>query len=119
MSGGSMDYVCFRIQQAAEDVASEIVRIEREMYEKGYGSFKVFDYYKDKYPDNPDLKDGKPLAEAVLKRLRSALKSLKEAAVYAERVEWLTSGDDGYESFVVRTDEDLREISGGEGNGNA
>lgn len=109
MSGGSMDYVCFRIRQAVEDVASEIENIEKRIHENGYGDFKVCDYYRKKYPEHPDLKDEKTLSEAVLKRMRHALKVLKEAAVYAERVEWLTSGDDGYESFVVRTDEDLKE----------
>jgi hypothetical protein len=47
------------------------------------------------------------LTDAVIKRLRDALKCVRKAAIYAERVEWLTSGDDGYENFCMNTDEEL------------
>lgn len=36
---------------------------------------------------------------------------LLEAAVYARRIEWLTSGDDGYDSFIERTDEELAALA--------
>lgn len=105
-----MDYVGFRIRQAAEDVLTKIKRIQKDIFDYGMDHFSVARYYKDNYPDNPDLKNAKTLSDAVLLRLKAALKTLREAAIYAERVEWLTSGDDGYEEFVLRTDKDLKEL---------
>jgi hypothetical protein len=31
--------------------------------------------------------------------------------VYAQRVDWLVSGDDGEESFITRLAEDLKELN--------
>ena len=39
--------------------------------------------------------------------MREAIKQLKIAAVYAQRVDWLLSGDDGEESFIERLEENL------------
>jgi hypothetical protein len=36
---------------------------------------------------------------------------LKIAQVYAQRVDWLVSGDDGEESFITRLDEDLNKLN--------
>ena len=110
MSGGSMDYVYGRIDYAAEEVQEEIRRILEDQDCKGDSRFDAYEYYQEKYPDNPLFKNPKLLKEEVLKKLNEAFSCLNKAAIYARRVEWLTSSDDGYESFVLRLDKELKEF---------
>lgn len=110
MSGGSMDYVGFKIQEAASYVASEIERIEKMDAKKIADEFRPCDIYIKEHPDRPYFRTAAGLRREALRRLRAAKKTLEEAAVYAIRVEWLTSCDDGYDSFILRTDEELEEL---------
>ena len=41
---------------------------------------------------------------------KEAINALKVAAVYAQRVDWFLSGDDGEESLVSRLAEDLKKL---------
>ena len=115
MSGGSMDYVYSRIEMAAEEVQEEIRRIEEDRDGQGLKRFKALDYYREKYPDNQMFRNEAILKHAVLKRMRDAVLCLKKAAIYARRVEWLSSADDGYEAFVLRTDNELKQLENSEG----
>lgn len=108
MSGGALNYVYSRIETAAEDVEQYIERLERCEEDE---NFEPHPYYLEHYPDRKDFADGKLLKEAVLSRLRDAAKALRVAAVYAVRAEWLMSSDDGWESFIMRTDEELAELN--------
>ena len=42
--------------------------------------------------------------------MKEAIKALKIAQVYAQRVDWLLSGDDGEESFLSRLDDELKKL---------
>jgi hypothetical protein len=42
--------------------------------------------------------------------MKEAVKALKIAQVYAQRVDWLLSGDDGEESFLSRLDDELKKL---------
>jgi hypothetical protein len=42
--------------------------------------------------------------------MKEAVKALKIAQVYAQRVDWLLSGDDGEESFLRRLDDELKKL---------
>ena len=110
MSGGSMDYVFGRIEYAADEVQEEIRRILEDQDGRGDSRFDAYEYYQEKYPDNPLFKDPKLLKEEVMRKLNEAVYFLQKAAIYARRVEWLTSSDDGYESFVLRLDKELKEF---------
>lgn len=46
----------------------------------------------------------------VVDEFKKGLKILKTAAIYAQRIDWLLSGDDGEESFKRRLKEDLAEL---------
>lgn len=105
MSGGSMDYVAWRIQEAARHIQHELANAE--LCRKSGRFFDVYDGYKKDHPELAYLQSPQALTDAVIKRLRNALKCVRKAAIYAERVEWLTSGDDGYENFCMRLDEQL------------
>jgi len=47
----------------------------------------------------------------IIEEFKNAVKYLKIAQVYAQRVDWLVSGDDGEESFMKRLDEDLNKLN--------
>jgi len=42
--------------------------------------------------------------------MKEAVKALHIAQEYAQRVDWLLSGDDGEESFLSRLEENLKQI---------
>jgi hypothetical protein len=108
MSGGALDYIYGRIESAAEDVEQYIERLEQGEEDE---YFKPHPYYLKHYPDRKEFADEKLLKEAVLSRLRDAAKALRVAAVYAVRAEWLMSDDDGWQSFILNTDEELEKLN--------
>ena len=105
MSGGSMHYAYVHINEAAEHIQQELANAE--LRRKSGRLFDVAKYYQENHSDVVYLKSPESLTNAVIERLRDALVCLRQAAIYAELVEWLTSGDDGYESFCLRLDEEL------------
>ena len=107
-----MDYVFSRIAIAAEQVEDEIREIEEN---ESISDFAPSQYYLDHYPNKPEFACAARLKEEVLKRMREAAKTLRRAEIYARRVEWLTSDDDGYDSFVVRTDNELAKLEASHG----
>ena len=46
----------------------------------------------------------------VVEEFKKGLKILKTAAIYAQRIDWLLSGDDGEDSFKKRLKEELDEL---------
>lgn len=77
MSGGHFDYSQYRL----EDIASEIDRYIKNN-EYGYSL-------------------------ETLNEFKVAARKLREAAIYAQRIDWLLSGDDGEDTFHQRLIEDL------------
>lgn len=96
MSGGYFDYNQYRINDIAD-------RIERELNRQGKEKPKDELYFDDEkyYYTYPEI---------VQEKMREAVKQLKIAAVYAQRVDWLLSGDDGEESFIKRLSDDLNNL---------
>lgn len=85
MSGGHFDYAQFHIQQIAEQLNDDIELLEN--------------------PDPDD--DGFKFSEKTLGEFRNGLLFLKLAGVYAQRIDWLMSCDDGEETFHKRLKDDL------------
>ncbi len=54
--------------------------------------------------------DSRELSERTIKHLSDALITMRRAAIYAERVEWLTSGDDSEQSFCERLEDQLSKV---------
>lgn len=109
MSGGSMDYAYGYVNEAAEHIQLELANAE--LRRKSGLFFDVAKYYQEKHPDIGYLKSPEQLTDAVIERLRDALVCLRQAAIYAKRVEWLTSDHDGYESFCICLDEELSDCN--------
>ena len=89
MSGGHFDYQEWRIDDIADEIEQKIINSEEEFREDGY----------------PTIKNGE-----VLKELKRGLKILRQAYIYAHRIDYLPSGDDGEESFFRRTKKELSDL---------
>lgn len=48
-----------------------------------------------------------------LQQMKRAVKTLRKAAVYAQRIDWLLSGEDSEESFMARLIPDLKAVKQG------
>lgn len=69
-------------------------------------------YTEDVYLDELGREIHQPeYSEETIKEFKKAIRILRMAQVYAQRVDWLISGDDGEESFHERLVEDLAKIT--------
>ena len=64
------------------------------------------DWYE-KYPED---KFHYKYPDEVIEKFKEGLEILRKAEVYAQRIDWLISGDDGEESFLERLKEDLSKL---------
>jgi len=88
MSGGHFDYN----QHHINDIAMEIESIIENNNNKDIDEYgQTIGYF---YPDE------------IIKKFKDAVFYLKMAEIYAQRVDWLISGDDGEEQFLSRLKED-------------
>lgn len=53
---------------------------------------------------------GRGFSPEVIARFHEAALTLRRAAVMAQRIDWLVSGDDGETSFMRRWDQDLSKL---------
>lgn len=105
MSGGHFDYVQNRIGDIADEIESILenqgkAKDKKELYAS-------LDYYR----DYPEEKLYYTYPEKVQEKMREAIKSLKIAQIYAQRVDLMLSGDDSEETFLERLEEDLKELN--------
>jgi len=110
MSGGAFDYSQYHIRQIADSIEQEIINNGREKTDselKEESSWREKWWYE-KYPE--DLKHYEYPAE-VIEEFKNAVRALRIAEVYAQRVDWLLSGDDGEESFLTRLKSDLGKLN--------
>jgi len=94
MSGGHFEYQQYRI----DDIANEIVRL-------------IHSNDDETLNDWGDPK-GRHYSPATIAEFWTAVKLLRRAATYAQRIDWLVSCDDGEEQFHERLKEDLQEMEG-------
>lgn len=109
MSGGRFNYDQYKIGYIADAIEQEIEKNGRpktkeELKDEGW---RDPDWYK-RYPE--DLNHYK-YPDDVIEKFKEAVKVLRQAEVYAQRVDWLLSGDDGEESFLKRLKEDLEKAN--------
>ena len=88
MSGGHFDYDQYRIGEIAD--AIELL-IEDNLFKNEYGYCRNY-------------------SEKTLDEFTTAVRALRIAEVYATRIDWLVSCDDGEEEFHHRLAVDLSEV---------
>jgi hypothetical protein len=108
MSGGAFDYNQYKIGYIADQIDEVIVKngVEKTPEELKNESWRDDSWY-DKYPE--DLFHYK-YPDEVIEKMKEAVRVLKIAQEYAQRVDWLLSGDDSEESFLSRLEENLKKI---------
>lgn len=109
MSGGAFDYKQYNISMIADEVEQVIERSGRpktkeELKDESWG--RDGSWYE-KYPE--DLNHYK-YSDEVIEEFKKGLDILRKAYVYAQRIDWLISCDDGEESFHRRLKEDLEKL---------
>ena len=110
MSGGHFDYNQFRIDDIADSIEDYIYGHPLEEEDIEY-------YIEDNWLENEEkeyvIKNKHTLPnyygynEKTLEEFKKGLDILRKASIYAQRIDWLLSGDDGEESFHKRLKEDL------------
>ena len=113
MSGGALDYAYYRIYDVVDIIRDEIAKIEGKIQSGDLEWFEPHPYYVKNHPDRPEFKSREALANAVLKKYREALDCMERASIYAQRIEWLLSADDGADNFILRTEEELEKLESG------
>jgi hypothetical protein len=89
MSGGHFDYNQFRIRDIS-DAVQDLIDSNHEA--------DIFGYCREFRPE-------------IISAFRDGYKKLCFAEVYAQRIDWLVSGDDDEESFLQRLKEDIDELN--------
>jgi len=108
MSGGRFEYKQYVMNYIADQIEHEVLingkkKTDDELKEEGW---RDLDWYK-KYPEDLYYYE---YPEEVIEKFKEAVIVLRKAAVYAQRVDWLLSGDDGEEKFLERLKKDLEEL---------
>jgi len=92
MSGGHFDYKQWEIQNIADEVEQLILTNDsEELDEWGY-------------------RKGSHFTPETIAEFKKGLTVLRQAYVYAQRIDWLVSGDDGEDSFLSRLKSELEKI---------
>jgi len=89
MSGGHFNYDQRRISDIAEDIRTLIENNDDDSLDE-WGDHR-----------------GRGYSPETIARFKEALPVLERAYIYAQRIDWLVSGDDGEESFHKRLMEEL------------
>ena len=96
MSGGHFDYQQYRIGQIADQV-EQLIRSNNDEELNDWGQPKGYHF-----------------SEQTIEQFRVGLRYLELAQIYAQRIDWLVSGDDSEDSFHERLLEDIRELDSGQ-----
>ncbi len=89
MSGGHFNYDQYRIQSIT-DAIEELIETNNSMEKDSFGD-EIGRHYK----------------PGTIKRFKEAVVLLRLAQVYAQRIDWLVSCDDGEEQFHKRLEAEL------------
>jgi hypothetical protein len=109
MSGGAFDYKQYNIGMIADEIEQLVERSGRPKTKEELKdeSWRDPEWYK-KYPE--DLNHYK-YSDGVIEEFKKGVDILRKAHIYAQRIDWLISGDDGEESFHRRLKEELDKLA--------
>lgn len=92
MSGGHFDYNQYKIQYMIDEIEHLILNNENE--ELNQWGDKIGSFY----------------SKETITEFKAAIALLKVTYVFAQRIDWLVSGDDSEENFHRRLKEDLEKL---------
>lgn len=91
MSGGHFNYEQYRIQRIADEIEQLILSNDRNALNEWGDPI------------------GRGYSKETIDEFMVGLMHLRKALIYAQRIDWLVSGDDGEETFHTRLEDELRE----------
>jgi hypothetical protein len=103
MSGGRFEYNQYRIRDIATEIEQEIYNSGREKTQQEIKN-EINSWYPGHEPDPVHYEYPKEVVNEFI----TAYKILRVAEIYAHRIDWLLSGDDGDETFMKRLSQDLK-----------
>ena len=92
MSGGHFNYDQYKINDIADDIQS------------------LIDNNDISQPDEWGCRIGFGYSKETIDKFKDAVYHLRMANIYAQRVDWLVSGDDSEESFHERLKDELKKL---------
>lgn len=104
MSGGKFGYAQHKIQDIIDDLEVIVEKNGKPKTEDEIKSELMPKWYYQEYPEEKYHTEHDP---EVIEEFEKGIKALKVAYVYAERIDYYLSGDDGEDSFLVRLKEEL------------
>ena len=107
ISGGHFDYNQYKIGYIADQIEETVIKNGVEKTPEEIKNDWHNDEWYEKYPED---KFHYKYPDEVIEKMKEAVKALKIAQVYAQRVDWLLSGDDGEESFLSRLEDELKKL---------
>ena len=105
MSGGRFNHNQWHIGYIADDIEQEVILSGKPIPRNRWEFWQL-----ERFIEHHEEAVNYAYPEPVLRRLEEAVYALKRAAIYAQRVDYLLSGDDGEESFERRLQEELAEL---------
>ena len=105
MSGGAFDYAQFRLQQIYESIKDEIDNNNVKPCPNADNSWD--EYANKQFHENGD----KRWKDETINTFKTGLKYIRLAYIYAQRIDWLLSGDDGEDNFHKRLIDDLHNFN--------
>ena len=105
MSGGAFEYQQYHIEEIADSIEQEIIEagreIPKEIWAKNHWYGSSFDDSDRTYP---------AYERKTIDIMKRAVYVLRMAYIYAKRVDWMLSGDDGEDTLVERLQEELQAL---------
>ena len=92
MSGGHFEYKQYNIEYIADEIEQLILTNNSDK----------LDQWRDK--------KGAFFTDATIAEFKKALLLMRQAQIYAQRIDWLCSGDDGEDTFHIRLKHDLEKL---------
>lgn len=113
MSGGYFDYNQYKIGDIADKIQMQIdkngaKKTEEELSDERWYQHNPAEYYK----THPEELYHTKYPNEIIEKFKEAVLQLRRAQIYAQRVDWFLSCDDGEVSFIERLKEDLDELDG-------
>lgn len=96
MSGGRYEYKQHHIRDIYETIESTLEQQGKHAGLAWHGEPSTYENYR------PDVEQA----------MKEGVKILKKAYIYAHRIDWFLSGDDGSDNFLLRLDEELQILKG-------
>lgn len=106
MSGGRFSYKQWHIDNIADQIEQEVILSGKPIPKQKWSY-----YERQEFEETHEHPMNYAYPDSVLRRMEEAVYALRAAAIYAQRVDYLLSGDDGEESFEERLSKELSELN--------